>query len=57
MPLTCAKGFNGLYGLVRDQLGHDPLRDHLFLFSNRSGFVAKIGLCKEWVLTVQLHSE
>jgi transposase len=30
------KGFNGLYGLVRDQLGHDPLSGHLFLFTNRS---------------------
>ena len=29
------KGFNGLYGLVRDQLGHDPLSGHVFLFSNR----------------------
>jgi transposase len=28
------KGFNGLYGLVRDQLLCDPLSDHLFLFSN-----------------------
>jgi len=29
------KGFEGLYGLVRDQLGADPLSGHLFLFSNR----------------------
>jgi transposase len=28
------KGFNGLYGLVRDQLMCDPLSGHLFLFSN-----------------------
>jgi len=28
------KGFNGLYGLVRDHLGHDPLSGHLFLFTN-----------------------
>ena len=28
------KGFNGLYGLVRDQLSCDPLSGHLFLFSN-----------------------
>jgi transposase len=28
------KGFNGLYGLVRDQLLCDPLSGHLFLFSN-----------------------
>lgn len=30
------KGFEGLYGLVRDHLGEDPLSGHLFLFSNRS---------------------
>lgn len=29
------KGFDGLYGLVRERLGHDPLSGHLFLFSNR----------------------
>jgi len=29
------KGFDGLYGLVRDQLDQDPLSGHLFLFSNR----------------------
>ena len=30
------KGFDGLYGLVRDRLGHDPLSGHLFLFSNQA---------------------
>ncbi|MBC8164751.1 MAG: IS66 family insertion sequence element accessory protein TnpB [Bryobacteraceae bacterium] len=30
------KGFEGLYGLVRDRLGQDPLSGHLFLFTNRS---------------------
>src|ERR1700712_2964458 len=30
------KGFEGLYGLVRDQLGADPLSGHLFLFSNKT---------------------
>lgn len=30
------RGFNGLYGLVRDHLGEDPLSGHVFLFSNRS---------------------
>lgn len=29
------KGFEGLYGLVRDELGGDPLSGHLFLFANR----------------------
>ena len=30
------KGFDGLFGLVRDQLGQDPLSGYLFLFSNRT---------------------
>ena len=30
------KGFEGLYGLVRDQLGQNPLSGHLFLFTNRT---------------------
>jgi len=30
------KGFEGLYGLVRDRLGEDPMSGHLFLFTNRS---------------------
>jgi transposase len=30
------KGFEGLYGAVRDQLGHDPLSGHLFLFTNKT---------------------
>lgn len=29
------KGFDGLYGVVRDQLGQDPLSGHVFLFSNK----------------------
>ena len=29
------KGFDGLYGLVRDQLGLDPLSGHLCLFCNK----------------------
>jgi transposase len=28
------KGYEGLYGLVRDRLGCDPLSGHLFLFCN-----------------------
>ena len=28
------KGFNGLYGLVRDHLLCDPMSGHVFLFSN-----------------------
>jgi transposase len=30
------KGFEGLYGLVRDHLGQDPLSGHLFLFTNKN---------------------
>jgi len=30
------KGFDGLYGLVRDHLGQDALSGLLFLFSNRA---------------------
>src|SRR5471030_1397171 len=30
------KGFDGLYGPVRDRLGEDPLSGHLFLFANRA---------------------
>lgn len=30
------KGFDGLYGLVRDHLGQDPQSGHLFLFTNRT---------------------
>ena len=30
------KGFDGLFGLVRDRLGQDPLSGHLFLFANRA---------------------
>lgn len=30
------KGFEGLYGLVRDRLGEDPMSGHLFLFTNRT---------------------
>jgi len=35
-PVDMRKGFEGLYGLVRDQLGSDPLSGNLFLFSNRT---------------------
>lgn len=30
------RGFDGLYGLVRDHLGQNPLSGHLFLFTNRT---------------------
>ena len=28
------KGFEGLYGLVRDRLSCDPISGHIFVFSN-----------------------
>src|SRR5258706_10468420 len=36
------KGFEGLYGMVRDQLGGDPLSGHLFLFANKQRTRLKI---------------
>lgn len=35
-PVDMRKGFDGLFGLVRDHLRQDPLSGHLFLFANRS---------------------
>lgn len=35
-PVDMRRGFDGLFGLVRDYLGQDPLSGHLFLFSNRN---------------------
>jgi transposase len=35
-PVDMRKGSDGLFGLVRDHLGQDPLSGHLFLFTNRS---------------------
>ena len=34
-PTDMRKGFEWLYGLVRDQLGLDPLSGHLCLFCNK----------------------
>jgi transposase len=36
------KGFDGLFGLVRDTLGEDPLSGHLFLFANRDRTRVKV---------------
>ena len=35
-------GFDGLFGLVRDTLGEDPLSGHLFVFTNRNRTRIKI---------------
>ncbi len=37
------KGFEGLYGLVRDQLQLEPLSGHMFLFSNAQRNRLKLG--------------
>jgi hypothetical protein len=34
-PTDMRNGFDGLFGLVREFLGQDPLSGHLFLFLNR----------------------
>ena len=36
------KGFEGLYGIVRDRLNGDPVSGHLFLFANRQRTRLKI---------------
>lgn len=36
------KGFDGLFGLVRDALGEVPLSGHLFLFANRDRTRVKV---------------
>lgn len=36
------KGFDGLYGLVRDQLQLDPTSGHLFLFANKQRTRVKV---------------
>jgi transposase len=36
------KGFDGLFGLVRDALSGDPLSGHLFLFANRDRTRVKV---------------
>ena len=36
------KGYEGLYGLVRDELGNDPLSGHVFLFANKTRTRVKI---------------
>ena len=50
-PVDMRKGFDGLYGLVRERLDRDPLGGDLFLFVSRSRRRAKVllwdgtGLC------------
>jgi transposase len=52
------KGFQGLYGIVRDQLGCDPLSGHLFLFANAKRTRLKVLLWDGtglWVCAKQLQ--
>lgn len=50
-PTDLRKGYNGLYGLVKNGLGRDPLGGDLFLFVNRRRTTCKVllwdgtGLC------------
>lgn len=41
-PTDMRRSFDGLMGLVRDFLGHDPFAGHLFVFCNRRGDRLKI---------------
>lgn len=50
-PTDMRKSFNGLYALVKNALGEDPLSGHLFTFINRRATLIKVlyfdrsGLC------------
>ncbi len=41
-PVNMAKSFEGLAGLVRNELGRDPLSGELFLFTNRRRNYVKV---------------
>lgn len=41
-PADLRKGYNGLYGLVRNALGDDPLSGDLYLFVNRKRTSCKV---------------
>lgn len=41
-PCDMRKSFDGLYALVRNELGHDPLSGQLFVFVNRRGTQVKV---------------
>lgn len=36
------KSFNGLYSLIKNELGEDPLSGHLFVFINKRGNYLKV---------------
>src|SRR3954463_16015512 len=41
-PTDMRRSFDGLMGLVRDFLGHDPFTGHLFVFRNKRGDRLKV---------------
>jgi transposase len=41
-PADMRRSFDGLFALVRDFLGEDPLSGHLFVFRNRAGDRLKV---------------
>lgn len=41
-PTDMRRGFDGLFALVRDFLGEDPMSGHLFVFRNRAGDRLKV---------------
>ncbi len=41
-PIDMRKSFNGLIGIVRNELDADPLAGHLFVFFNKTNTLAKI---------------
>ena len=41
-PVDMRKSFNGLIGIVRNELDADPLAGHLFVFLNKSNTLVKI---------------
>jgi transposase len=41
-PVDMRKGFNGLEGLVRNEMGHDLTRGDLFLFTSKNRKRAKV---------------
>ncbi len=42
------KGFDGLYGLVRDRLLCDPMSGHVFLFTNSQKNRLKLLFADSW---------
>lgn len=42
MPCDMRKGFNGLFGLVRQDMGLDPISGHLYVFINGGRNLIKV---------------